>query len=162
MTPSCTISGAEPSGEATTGVPVASASIITRPKGSAHCSGLSRATAEPSSSSFSAPPSSPTYSTSGPSSGRTSASKYARSAGSRSLAAIRSGTPAARAARTACRGPFSGLIRPRKQAYPPSPRPTGTSSTSMPWWMTAASGTPTAVEAWCREMATTGTPCIAR
>jgi hypothetical protein len=75
---------------------------------------------------------------------------------------MRSGTPAARATRAASRGPFSGDIRPRKLAYPPSPRPTGTDSTSRPWWITPASGIPSAVAAWWYEMATTATPRIAR
>jgi hypothetical protein len=108
VTPSSTISGAEPTGVATTGVPVASASIITRPNGSAHCMGFRRANESPTSSSLSAQPSSPRNSTSEHSSGLTSASKYSRSAGSRSLAAMRSGTPAARGPRGAARGPDSG------------------------------------------------------
>ena len=57
------------------GVPVARASIITRPKGSAHCRGFRRANEPPTSSSFSAQPSSPRNSTSEHSSGLTSASK---------------------------------------------------------------------------------------
>lgn len=75
VTPSSTISGTDPTGTATTGVPVASASTITRPNGSGHRRGFSRAQEPPSSSSLSRAPSSPTYSTAEHSSGLTAASK---------------------------------------------------------------------------------------
>ena len=85
-------------------------------------------------------------------------SKYSCSRGSRSLAAIFRGMPASRAMSAASRGPFSRHIRPTKLTYPPSPAPTGTASTSRPWWITAAIGMPSAVEAWWCEIATIDTP----
>ena len=46
-------------------------------------------------------------------------------------------------------------MRPRNRRYPPSPVPNGHSSTSMPWWMTADTGTVGAVAAWLCEIAMT-------
>ena len=95
--PSSTISGTEPADVATTGVPQARASIITKPNGSDHWIGFSNAVAAPSSSNLPASSSSPTYSTPSPSSGSTLVSKYSNSASSRIFAAIFNGTPAIRA-----------------------------------------------------------------
>ena len=52
VTPSSTISGTEPRFQATTGVPQAIASIITRPKGSGQSMGKSSARALPRRSAF--------------------------------------------------------------------------------------------------------------
>ena len=52
VSPSATTSGTEPLRQATTGVPQAMASVITRPNGSGHWIGNSRADARPSRSAF--------------------------------------------------------------------------------------------------------------
>src|ERR1043166_5679493 len=56
VTPSSTISGTEPFPKAMTGVPVAIASISTRPNGSGHSIGNSRAAASPRNRLFSLSP----------------------------------------------------------------------------------------------------------
>ena len=65
VTPSSTISGTDPRGNAMTGVPHASASIITMPNGSGQSMGKRSARAPPRSSCLPASPISPTNSTSG-------------------------------------------------------------------------------------------------
>ena len=55
VSPSSTISGAEPSGKAITGVPQAIASVITSPNGSGQRIGMSSALAPAYSSPFSSP-----------------------------------------------------------------------------------------------------------
>jgi hypothetical protein len=60
-----TVSGSAAARAATTGVPQASASMITRPNGSGQSMGKSSAAALPRNSSFSCSSISPTYSTSG-------------------------------------------------------------------------------------------------
>src|SRR3954454_22016425 len=59
VTPSVTISGTDPAGDATAGGPQAEESIITSPKGSGHFRGLSIATASPRRAYLSRAPSSP-------------------------------------------------------------------------------------------------------
>jgi hypothetical protein len=59
VTPSSTISGAAPHGVPMIGVPHASASIITMPKGSGQAIGFNRHAALPSSSRFAGPHTSP-------------------------------------------------------------------------------------------------------
>ena len=133
---------------------------MTRPNGSSHWIGLSRAHELPMSSYFSSVSSSPRYSAFGPSAGRTTPSKYSCSAGSCIFAAMRSGMPAMAAASMASGRPFDGCIRPTKHAVSP-PGPTGTSSTWMPWGITRAIGTGPASDAWFSEIATnvtSGTP----
>ncbi|MNI64682.1 hypothetical protein D3C73_1201420 [compost metagenome] len=132
VTPCRTISGAAPMGVATTGVPVANASIITSPNGSCHWTGLMRADAPRMSSYFSGSESSPSNSSCGPRTGWTMSRKYSCSSLACILAAMRSGTPASRATATASKSPLSGHIRPTKHTYPPSPAPTETLERSSP------------------------------
>jgi hypothetical protein len=79
VTPSSTISEAAPDRWVSTAVPQTSASIMTRPNGSGLWIGLSRARAEPRSSSLRARPTSPTYSTLLSSNGSTSLWKHSTS-----------------------------------------------------------------------------------
>ena len=113
MQPSSTTSGAAPPGQAMTGVPQASDSSITRPKGSFQRIGKSVARAPASSLTFSSWVTSATYSTASPSRGSTSYSKNVCSQGSLSLPASLIGMSALRAATMARWAPFSGAIRPR-------------------------------------------------
>ena len=62
VAPSSMISGVEPQAKATTGVPQAMASIITRPNGSGQSMGKSRASAPPRKADFRSSPISPTNS----------------------------------------------------------------------------------------------------
>ena len=105
-------SGTDPRRVATTGVPQAIASTITMPNGSSHEIGNTRQDDLAYSSRLSAASASPTYSASGPSSGRTSLSKYSCSAGSLSLPARTMRRPARRAASIAVWAPLSGQNRP--------------------------------------------------
>jgi hypothetical protein len=65
VTPSTTISGTAPQRHATTGVPHAMASIMTRPNGSGQSIGKRSAAASPRRAGFSLSPISPTNSTPG-------------------------------------------------------------------------------------------------
>ena len=157
MTPSSTISGAAPRGVATTGVPDASASIITMPNGSCHAIGLRRQTASPRSSCFVAPATSPTNSMSPPSSGRTCSSKYSCSGCSRSFAGDLERY-------AGLGGDADGGVHALVRAHPPEEQriaalaaADGELVQSMPWWITAATGMSPAVEAWWCEMAMIGT-----
>ena len=114
VTPSSITSGTEPWRKASTGVPQAMASIITRPKGSGQSIGNSSARASPRNLVLPRSSTSPTNSTPPPSSskGWITVSKYFSSALS-TLAAIFSGMPSARAISMARSGRFSAEIRPR-------------------------------------------------
>jgi hypothetical protein len=71
VSPSATTSGTDPLRQATTGVPQAMASVMTRPNGSAHWIGNSNAAALASSSVFCSWSHSPRTSTSSPNNGST-------------------------------------------------------------------------------------------
>ncbi len=111
----------DPRAKATTGVPQAIDSIITRPKGSGHSTGKSTTAASPRKRSFCTSSISPMNSISGSSSsGLMRSAKYCSSTLS-TLAAILSGIPTRRAISMARSGPFSGEMRPRKARYRPGP-----------------------------------------
>ena len=106
-------SGTDPCLYAITGVPQASASIITMPNGSGQSIGKINAPALPRNSPFSPSPISPMNSTSGwSSSGWIVVSKYSTSILS-TFAAILIGTPRRFATSIARSTRFSGEIRPR-------------------------------------------------
>ncbi|GMA87927.1 hypothetical protein GCM10025868_31770 [Angustibacter aerolatus] len=112
-------SGSPPRAKATTGVPQASASAATSPDGSSQSGVTSTAAEAPTSAASAVPVRWPTYSTSGPSSGRTTWRNHARSLIG---PASRRRCPARRAASIASLGAFSGTIRPdHSRASPPGP-----------------------------------------
>lgn len=115
VTPSSITSGVDPDRNATTGVPQAIASIMTRPKGSDQSMGNRRARALPRNSAFWRSLISPMNSTLSWAAilGAIALVQYAWSTLS-ILAAIFSGIPARRAMSIARSGRFSGEMRPRK------------------------------------------------
>ena len=147
--PSSTISGTDPHGVATTGVPQASASIITIPNGSGHAIGLSRQVAPASSSQL------------------VLAADLADvldvateqrldlvvEVGALGRLAHLGGDPQRHPGGA---GDPGGRVHALVRAHPPEeqrrsrrhPCPIGNASTSTPWWITAATGMSPADAAW--------------